>query len=68
MLRVAGSARLGGELRVKVGGATPRPGDSWTILRAGRGITGRFARVPGGYAVSIAGDRLVLTYAPTRQS
>jgi len=70
-IEVAGVARLGGALRVTtrgVGSAPPRPGDAWTILRAGRGVVGRFTRVPAGYNVTVDGDRVVLTYDPPRRS
>jgi hypothetical protein len=60
---VRGRARLGGALRVEWRGrGAPRDGQSWTILVAGGGITGRFTSVPAGYGVRIDGDRLVLVF------
>ncbi len=41
--------------------STPRPGQHWTILTAGRGVSGSFTSVTPGYAVSVAGNRVVLT-------
>jgi len=66
---VAGVARLGGALRIATrAGFTPKSGDSWTILRAGRGIVGSFSSVPRGYHVAVDGNRLVLTYGAPRRS
>ena len=66
---VAGRARLGGALDVVArDGFAPRPGDAWTILRAGRGVVGRFSRVTPGYTVTVVGDRVVLTYGAPRRS
>jgi hypothetical protein len=45
-----------------------RPGDAWTILRAGRGIVGRFVSVTPGYSVAVAGNRVVLTYGAPHRS
>jgi hypothetical protein len=68
-VEVAGVARLGGALRVEVrNGAAPGHGDSWTILRAGRGVVGRFTSVTPGYTVSVDGNRVVLTYGSPRRS
>ena len=65
---VVGRARLGGGLEVVArDGFAPRPGDAWTILRARRGVVGRFTHVTPGYTVTVAGDRAVLIYgAPGR--
>src|SRR5262249_47047628 len=66
---VAGVARLGGALRITTrDGLAPRAGDSWTILRAGRGVVGAFNRVPRGYNVTVDGNRVVLTYGVPRRS
>ena len=66
---VAGVARLGGALTVDTrDGFRPRPGDAWTILRAERGVVGRFTSVPRGYRVSVDGNRVVLTYGAPRRS
>jgi pectate lyase len=66
---VAGTARLGGALVVEPrGGFRPRPGDAWTILRARRGVAGRFASVTPGYRVTVDGNRVVLTYGAPRRS
>jgi hypothetical protein len=68
-VEVAGVARLGGALRVELlNGTAPRSGDAWTILRAGRGVVGRFTSLPPGYAVSVDGNRVVLTYGTPRRS
>ena len=40
----------------------PRAGDSWTLLTAAGGITGRFRSVPAGYEVTVAGARVTLTF------
>jgi hypothetical protein len=59
---VAGTAHLGGVLEVHAAaGFAPRPGDHWTILTAGRGVSGSFTSVTPGYAVSVAGNRVILT-------
>ncbi len=59
---VAGIVHLGGALEVHAAtGFSPRAGDHWTILTAGRGISGSFTSVTPGYAVSVVGDRVVLT-------
>lgn len=59
---VAGIAHLGGALEVHAdAGYVPRAGDHWTILTAGRGISGSFTSVTPGYAVSIVGNRVALT-------
>jgi len=59
---VAGTAHLGGALEVHAAaGFVPRPGDHWTILTAGRAISGSFTSVTPGYAVSVVGNRVVLT-------
>ncbi len=59
---VAGIAQLGGALEVHAAaGFIPRPGDHWTILTAGRGVSGTFTSVSPGYAVSVVGNRVVLT-------
>jgi hypothetical protein len=66
---VAGVARLGGALRITTrDGFAPRVGDSWTILRAGRGVTGGFSSVPRGYTISIDDNRVVLTYGAPHRS
>jgi hypothetical protein len=66
---VAGAARLGGALRIATrAGFTPKSGDSWTILRAGRGVVGAFSSVPRGYRVAVDGNRVVLTYGTPRRS
>jgi len=49
-------------------GFAPRPGDAWTILRAKRGVLGRFTSVTAGYGVAIDGNRVVLTYGAPRRS
>ena len=68
-VEVDGVARLGGALRVaRRGGPAPRPGDAWTILRARRGVVGRFASVPPGYGIAVDGNRVVLTYGTPRRS
>jgi hypothetical protein len=68
-VEVAGVARLGGALRVAArDGTVPRPGDAWTIVRARRGVIGRFTSVTPGYNVSVDGDRVVLTYGTPRRS
>jgi pectate lyase len=60
---VTGTARLGGALEVKLrDGFAPKPGDSWTILVAARGITGQFQSIPKGYAVRTVGKRLILSF------
>jgi hypothetical protein len=60
---VSGVAHLGGALHVEPrAGFVPRAGDSWTVLMADGGIVGEFDSVPAGYAVRIAGNRLVLTF------
>jgi len=59
---VAGIAHLGGALEVHAdAGYVPRAGDHWTILTAGHGISGSFTSVTPGYAVSVVGNRVVLT-------
>jgi len=58
---VRGTARLGGVLRVRARVA-PRAGDSWTVLTAAGGVTGRFRSVPAGYEVTVAGTRVTLTF------
>jgi len=66
---VDGAARLGGALQVSArDGFAPRSGDAWTILRAHRGVTGRFTSVTSGYRVAVVGDRVVLTYGVPRRS
>jgi pectate lyase len=66
---VAGRARLAGALVVAPrGGFRPRPGDSWTILRAARGVSGRFTDVTPGYRVAVDGNRVVLLYGAPRRS
>ncbi|HXU00360.1 MAG TPA: hypothetical protein VN903_05180, partial [Polyangia bacterium] len=68
-VEVAGVARLGGALQVTTrDGFAPRSGDAWTILRAGRGVVGRFTSVPRGYRVSVDRNRVVLTYGAPRRS
>jgi hypothetical protein len=68
-VEVDGAARLGGALRVAArDGFAPRSGDAWTILRARRGVSGRFTSVTPGYRVAIVGDRVVLTYGVPRRS
>ncbi|HEY7373604.1 MAG TPA: hypothetical protein VIF57_15695 [Polyangia bacterium] len=68
-VEVDGAARLGGALRVDArDGFTPRSGDAWTILRARRGVSGRFTSVTPGYRVAVVGDRVVLTYGIPRRS
>jgi hypothetical protein len=68
-VQVDGAARLGGALQVTArDGFKPRSGDAWTILRAGRGVSGRFTSVTPGYRVAIVGDRVVLTYGVPRRS
>ena len=64
---VAGTAHLGGALAVHAAaGFVPRAGEHWTILTAGRGISGSFTSITPGYAVSVVGNRVVLTAtAPT---
>jgi hypothetical protein len=66
---VAGVARLGGALKVTArDGFAPRQGDAWTIVRARRGVVGNFTSVTPGYRVTVAGDRVVLTYGAPRRS
>ena len=68
-VEVAGVARLGGALRIAArDGTAPRPGDAWTIVRAQRGVVGRFTSVTPGYTVSVDGNRVVLTYGAPRRS
>ena len=68
-VEVAGVARLGGALRITTrDGYTPRAGDSWTILSAGRGVRGSFTTVPRGYRVTVDGNHVVLTYGAPRRS
>lgn len=56
-LKVAGAARLGGDLQVATpDGSAPAPGRKWTVLVAEGGITGHFERVTSGYRASIADD------------
>ena len=63
-LAVRGVARLGGALRVRAGGTrvAPRAGESWTLLTAAGGISGRLPSVPAGYQVSVARTRVTLTF------
>jgi hypothetical protein len=69
VVEVAGAARLGGALRVEArNGTAPRPGDAWRILRAGRGVLGRFTSITPGYSASIDGNSVVLTYGTPRRS
>ena len=59
---VRGVVRLGGKLRVRARVA-PRAGDSWTLLTAAGGVTGRFSSVPAGYARSPwSRTRVTLTF------
>jgi len=68
-VEVDGAARVGGTLQVTArDGFSPRPGDAWTIVRARRGVTGRFTSVTPGYRVAVVGDRVVLTYGVQRRS
>jgi len=68
-VEVTGRARIGGVLKVTPrNGFAPRPGDAWTILRAKRGVVGRFTSVTPGYGVAIDGNRVVLTYGAPRRS
>jgi hypothetical protein len=61
-VNVAGRAHLGGSLEVRPArGFVPRAGERWTILTANRGISGGFTSVTPGYAVSVEGNRVVLT-------
>jgi hypothetical protein len=63
LVTVAGTAHLGGALDIRpVAGFAPRPGASWTILTARRGVRGRFASVTPGYSVRVARARVVVTY------
>ncbi|HEX6277823.1 MAG TPA: hypothetical protein VFZ53_32495, partial [Polyangiaceae bacterium] len=63
IVRASGKATLGGTLRIDTNdGYAPRGGESWTILVAEGGVTGRFESVPEGYVVSIAGGRVLVTY------
>jgi hypothetical protein len=62
-LRASGTVRLGGALRIEpYGGYEPHDGDSWTIVVAGGGVTGRFQAVPPGYSVNVAGNRVIVTF------
>ncbi len=64
-VNVAGRARLGGALEVRpAGGFVARAGRRWTILTANGGISGGFTSVTPGYAVSVEGNRVVLTATP----
>jgi T5SS/PEP-CTERM-associated repeat protein len=66
-LAVTGSISLGGALDLSLtGGYTPNIGDSWTVMTSTAGVTGVFASITTGYAVTIAngGYDLLLTYVP----